>query len=46
VPLIFSADETADVGQDTAPPVSDDYQGERRRNGKALHVQGFPEADL
>jgi len=46
VPLIFSADETADVGQDTAPPVSDDYQGERRRNGKALHVQGFPVADL
>jgi arylsulfatase len=28
VPLIFSADETADVGQDTASPVSDDYQGE------------------
>jgi arylsulfatase len=28
VPLIFSADETADVGQDTASPVSDDYKGE------------------
>jgi arylsulfatase len=28
VPLIFSADETADVGQDTASPVSDDYEGE------------------
>src|SRR6186713_2084642 len=28
VPLIFSADETADVGQDTASPVSDDYDGE------------------
>src|SRR3954452_6551988 len=27
VPLIFSADETADVGQDTASPVSDDYDG-------------------
>jgi arylsulfatase len=27
VPLIFSGDETADVGQDTASPVSDDYQG-------------------
>jgi hypothetical protein len=27
VPLIFSADETADVGQDTASPVSDDYEG-------------------
>ena len=28
VPLIFSADETADVGQDSASPVSDDYEGE------------------
>ena len=28
VPLIFSADETADVGQDSASPVSDDYKGE------------------
>jgi hypothetical protein len=28
VPLIFSADETADVGHDTASPVSDDYEGE------------------
>jgi arylsulfatase len=28
VPLIFSADETADVGRDTASPVSDDYAGE------------------
>jgi arylsulfatase A-like enzyme len=27
VPLIFSADETADVGRDTASPVSDDYEG-------------------
>jgi hypothetical protein len=27
VPLIFSADETADVGRDTASPVSDDYDG-------------------
>jgi arylsulfatase len=25
VPMIFSADETADVGSDTASPVSDDY---------------------
>lgn len=25
VPLIFSADETCDVGSDTASPVSDDY---------------------
>jgi arylsulfatase len=28
VPLIFSGDETADVGRDTASPVSDDYAGE------------------
>jgi arylsulfatase len=28
VPLIFSADETADVGRDTASPVSDDYDGQ------------------
>jgi arylsulfatase len=28
VPLIFSGDETADVGMDTASPVSDDYAGE------------------
>jgi hypothetical protein len=28
VPMIFSGDETADVGQDTASPVSDDYEGE------------------
>ncbi|MET0608040.1 MAG: arylsulfatase, partial [Gaiellaceae bacterium] len=27
VPLVFSADETADVGRDTASPVSDDYDG-------------------
>ena len=25
VPMIFSADETTDVGSDTATPVSDDY---------------------
>jgi arylsulfatase len=28
VPVILSADETADVGRDTASPVSDDYDGE------------------
>jgi arylsulfatase A-like enzyme len=28
VPMIFSADETLDVGRDTASPVSDDYSGE------------------
>ena len=26
-PMAFSADETADVGRDTASPVSDDYDG-------------------
>ena len=26
--MIFSADETADVGSDTASPVSDDYTSE------------------
>ena len=26
-PMMFSADETADVGRDTASPVSDDYTG-------------------
>jgi arylsulfatase len=28
VPLIFSSDETADVGRDTASPVSEDYTGQ------------------
>jgi arylsulfatase len=28
IPMIFAADETADVGRDTASPVSDDYSGE------------------
>ena len=28
VPLVFSFDETADVGRDTASPVSDDYAAE------------------
>ena len=28
VPLVFSADETADLGRDTASPVSDDYDAE------------------
>jgi arylsulfatase len=27
-PMVFSADETADVGRDTGSPVSDDYKGE------------------
>jgi arylsulfatase len=28
VPMVFSADETADIGRDTASPVSTDYHGE------------------
>jgi arylsulfatase len=28
-PMVFSGDETADVGRDTASPVSDDYKGEQ-----------------
>jgi len=28
VPLVFSADETADIGRDAASPVSDDYDAE------------------
>ncbi len=31
VPMIFSADETCDVGADTASPVSDDYTPEQSR---------------
>jgi len=40
VPLIFSADETADVGRDTASAVSDDYEGESSVfSGKVNWVQ-------
>jgi arylsulfatase A-like enzyme len=31
VPMVFSADETCDVGSDTASPVSDDYTAEDSR---------------
>jgi arylsulfatase len=31
VPMIFSGDETCDVGSDTASPVSDDYTAESSR---------------
>ena len=31
VPMVFSADETCDVGSDTASPVSDDYTSEGSR---------------
>jgi len=40
VPMIFSADETADVGSDAASPVSDDYAGETSQfNGAIRWVQ-------
>jgi arylsulfatase A-like enzyme len=40
VPLLYSADETCDVGSDTASPVSDDYTSEGSRfNGTIEWVQ-------
>jgi len=40
VPLIFSGDETADIGSDTASPVSDDYgPADNEFNGSVLWVQ-------
>jgi arylsulfatase len=40
VPMAFSADETADVGSDTASPVSDDYTSETSKfTGKVNWVQ-------
>jgi arylsulfatase len=40
VPLIFAGDETTDLGQDTASPVSDDYSGEESVfNGTVNWVQ-------
>jgi hypothetical protein len=40
VPLIFSADETTDVGTDGATPVSDDYGPlDSRFNGRVRWVQ-------
>jgi arylsulfatase len=39
-PLVFSGDETTDLGDDTATPVSDDYAvGDRRFTGKVEWVQ-------
>ena len=35
VPMVFSADETADVGRDTASPVSDDYAARRAASSPA-----------
>jgi arylsulfatase len=40
VPLVFSGDETTDIGEDTASPVSDAYTGETSRfNGTVRWVQ-------
>jgi arylsulfatase A-like enzyme len=40
MPLIFSGDETTDLGDDTATPVSDDYaEGDRRFTGTVEWVQ-------
>ena len=40
VPMVYSADETCDVGSDTASPVSDDYTSEGSRfNGTIEWVQ-------
>ena len=41
VPMLFSADETTDVGSDTATPVSDDYGPQ----GQRVHRQGPVGAD-
>jgi arylsulfatase len=38
-PLIFSADETTDIGEDYGMPVSDDYAGASRFNGRIDVVQ-------
>jgi len=40
VPMLFSGDETCDVGSDTASPVSDDYTSEESQfNGTVEWVQ-------
>jgi hypothetical protein len=38
-PLVFSADETTDIGEDFGMPVSSDYRGSSRFNGKIDLVQ-------
>jgi len=40
VPMLFSADETTDLGEDTASPVSDDYTPQQSKfNGSVTWVQ-------
>lgn len=39
VPMLFSGDETADVGTDFASPVADDYPDDTRFTGRINWVQ-------
>jgi hypothetical protein len=39
VPMLFSADETTDLGRDSATPVSDDHGTNNAFNGRVLWVQ-------
>jgi len=39
VPMLFSADETLDLGRDTATPVSDDHGSENAFTGRVRWVQ-------
>jgi arylsulfatase A-like enzyme len=39
VPMLFSADETLDLGRDTATPVSDDHGSDNAFTGRVLWVQ-------
>jgi arylsulfatase A-like enzyme len=39
IPMLFSADETTDVGSDSGTPVADDYPGDGSFNGKIEWVQ-------
>ncbi|HEX4730251.1 MAG TPA: hypothetical protein VH299_03225, partial [Solirubrobacterales bacterium] len=39
IPMLFSADETTDVGSDTGTPVSDDYPRDSNFNGAIEWVQ-------
>jgi hypothetical protein len=39
VPMLFSADETLDLGRDSATPVSDDHGSDNAFTGRVLWVQ-------
>jgi hypothetical protein len=39
VPMLFSGDETCDIGEDTASPVADDYPADRSFTGRIHWVQ-------